>query len=101
MYKYAQLNRFHHDSQLQLYMYAFMYVYLKTITLKDHFTSTKTYVLNYNKMSTPGTLPKHWIGFNYIRSEDYELDHNFDYIKLKNNHTTHPMIRLIFFVKSL
>ena len=29
-------------------------------------------------MSTPGLVTKDWLGFSYIRSEDYELDVNFD-----------------------
>ena len=38
-------------------------------------------------MITSGTVPKHWIGFSYICSEDYELDQNFEDTELKN-HTT-------------
>ena len=41
-------------------------------------------------METPGLVPKYWIEFTYIHSEDYELDVNFDETNLKNNHTTHP-----------
>ena len=79
MDKYAQLKKFHHDRRVQVYMYAFMYVYPDTIPLWGHFTATKTFVVNYKKMSTPGSVPKHWLGLNYICSEDYELDQNFYY----------------------
>ena len=36
------------------------------------------FVDNYNKMSTPGPVPTNWLGFSYIREEDYKLDQNFD-----------------------
>ena len=42
-------------------------------------------------MSTPGPVPKHWLIFVYIRSEDYELDQKF--VKTKNLHPTHTTIR--------
>ena len=54
MYNYAQLNRFHHDRQLQVYMYAFMYVDPETMPPKDHFPATKTFVVEYKKMTTLG-----------------------------------------------
>ena len=31
-------------------------------------------------MSTLGPVPKHWLVFGYMRSEDYELDVKFDEI---------------------
>ena len=67
MNKYAQLEKFHHDLRLQVYMYAFVYVDIDTITVEDHFPSTKTFLENYKKMSTPGPVPKCWLGFSYIR----------------------------------
>ena len=78
MDKYAQLKRFHHELRLKFYMYALMYVYPETIPEGDHFTATKKFVENCKKMSTPVPVSKHWIGFCYICSEDYELDLNFD-----------------------
>ena len=78
MYNYARLKRFHHDFRLQFYMYAFMYVDPQTIPAGDHFPSTKLFFVNYKKISTPGPVPKHRLGFSYIRSKDYELDQNFD-----------------------
>ena len=36
------------------------------------------YIVEYKKMSTPGTVPKHCLGFSYILLEEYELDQNFD-----------------------
>ena len=47
-------------------------------------------------MLTPGTIPKYLPGFRNIHSESYELYHNFDDNKLKNNQTTHPTIKLVF-----
>ena len=41
MDKYAQLMRFHHDLQFQLYMYALMYADPETIPVEDHFPATK------------------------------------------------------------
>ena len=38
---------------------------------------------NYNKMSSPVPVPKHWCGFSYIRYEYYELDQSFDETELK------------------
>ena len=68
MNKYAQLKRCHCDRQLQVYMYAFMYVNPKTMPIEDHFIATRTFVVNYNKTSTPGTVLKHQLVFSYIRS---------------------------------
>ena len=35
-------------------------------------------------MLTPGAVPKFWLGFGYVRSEEYELDLNFDIIEMKS-----------------
>ena len=61
MDKYAQLKTFHHDRQLQVYMYDFMYVDTKTIPVEDYFPATKIFCNNYIKVSTPGPVPKHWL----------------------------------------
>ena len=68
MYKYAQLKRFHHDHRLQVYMYDFMYVNPQTMQVEDHSPATKSFVVNYKKISATGPIPKHWLGFSYIRS---------------------------------
>ena len=68
MDKYAKLKRLHHDLRLQVYIYNFIYVDTDTIPVDENFTTKKTYVLNYKKMSTPGTVPKNWLGFSYIVS---------------------------------
>ena len=60
-----------------------MYVDHQTITVEEHFPDTKTFVVNYKKFSTPGTVTKHWLVFSYIRSEYYELDQNLDGTELK------------------
>ena len=78
MDKYELLKRFHHDYRLQIYLYDFMYVDHETIPVEEDFPDTKTSVENYKKMSTPGPVPKYWLGFSCIISEDYELDNNFD-----------------------
>ena len=49
MDKYAQLKCFRHERQLQVYMYAFMYVDPETMTVEGRFTATKTFVENYKK----------------------------------------------------
>ena len=100
MHKYAQLKRFHNNCQLQAYMNDFMYVDTKTMSVEDYFPYT-FFVYNYNKMSTPGPVPKHWIIFSYIRSEYYELDPNFDETELEKNQTIGPTIKLNYFVKVL
>ena len=41
MYKYVQLKRFHHDHQLQVYIYAFIYVDPEKILEEGHFPATK------------------------------------------------------------
>ena len=43
----------------------------------------KKFVENYKKMSTLGPVPRHWLRFRYIRSEDYELYHYFDVTEFK------------------
>ena len=71
MYKYSQLKRFHHDQRLQVYMYAFMYVYPQIMPVGDHFLDTKPFIVNYKKMSTPVPVARHWLVFSYICLEDY------------------------------
>ena len=78
MDKYEKMMSFHHDHQLQVCMYDFMYVDPETMPVEDHLPATKTFVAIYKKFSNAGTVPKHWIRFSYINSEDYELDQNFD-----------------------
>ena len=68
MDKYAQLKRFHCDYQLQVYMYAFMYVDSETMSVEDHFLAAKKFVENYKKISTLVPVTKHWLGFSYICS---------------------------------
>ena len=85
MYKYAQLKRLHHDLRLQVHMYAFMYIYPYKMPVKDHFSSTKTCVVNYKKLSTPVPATKSWLGISYIFLEDYELNQKFGDTELKNN----------------
>ena len=67
MYKYAQLKRFNRDRRLQVYLYAFIYVDTQTILVGNHFPAN-TFFVKYNEMLTIGPVPKHWIGFSYIRS---------------------------------
>ena len=55
-----------------------MYVDPETTLVEDYFLDTKTFVETYKKMSTPGPVPKHWLGLSYISSEDYKLDQSFD-----------------------
>ena len=52
-------------------MYAFVYVDPQTIPVEYHFPDIKAFVVIYKKISTPGTVPKYWLGFSYICSEDY------------------------------
>ena len=44
-----------------------MYVGPQTMPVEEHFPTTKTCDVNYKKMSTPGPVPKYWLGFSYIR----------------------------------
>ena len=44
----------------------------------DYFPTTRSFVENYKKRSSPGPVPKHWLHFSYIHSEEYKLDLNFD-----------------------
>ena len=94
MDKYAQLKRFHQYLQIQVYIFSYMYVDTKTIPVEDNFTATKTFVVNYKKISTPGIVPKYWLGFSYIRSKGDELNQKFDDTSLKKNQTTYPTIKL-------
>ena len=49
MDKYALLKIFHHDLQIQVYMYAFMYVDTETMPVEDYFTATKKLLKNTRK----------------------------------------------------
>ena len=94
MGKYAQLKKFHHDWRLQVYMYTFMYVDPKTTPVEDHFTATKTFVIDYKKISTPVTAPEYWLRFSYTRSKYYELDQSFDDTELKKqDHTSNDKVK--------
>ena len=66
------MKRFHNDRWIQVYMYAFMYIYPETITEEIYSPDTRTYDETYKNRSTNGPVPTHCIGFNYIISEDYE-----------------------------
>ena len=48
MDKYAQLRRFRHEHQLQVYMYAFIYAYPDTMPVEDYFPNTTKKIVNYN-----------------------------------------------------
>ena len=61
MDKYEIMKSHHYDFLLQAYMCAFMYVDPEKIPAEDYFPDTKIFVGNYNKFSTPGPVPKHWI----------------------------------------
>ena len=63
MNKYVQRKRFNSEQQLEVYMYALIHVDFETISVEYHFPDTKTFFVNYKKMSTPGTVLKHWLGF--------------------------------------
>ena len=53
-----------------------MYVDPQTMSVEDLFPDTKTFVVNYKKISTPEPVPKHLMGCSYTCTEDYELYHN-------------------------
>ena len=59
MNKYAQMKRFHHDCRLRVYMYYFVYVNPETMPVEYHFPASKKVVEKYNRISTPGPVPKH------------------------------------------
>ena len=84
MDKYAQIKRFYYECTIQVRICDFMQVHPEKMAKEDYFTDTKTFVANYKKMSTPGLVPKHWLGSSYICSEYYEFDLNFDVIKIRS-----------------
>ena len=43
---YTLLNRFHHNLQPQVYMYAFMYVDPEKMPVEEYFPATKIFVEN-------------------------------------------------------
>ena len=83
MDKYALLKRFHNDRWIQVYVYAFMYVNPKTIPVEDNFLDAKRIFDKYKKILTPAPVPKYWLVFSYMCSNDYELDVKFGEILLK------------------
>ena len=62
--------------------------------MEDYFPATKQVFENYNKMTTAVPVPKHWLGFNFIHSEYYELDLNFGETELKgkSDHTNQDKV---------
>ena len=53
------------------------------MTEENCFPDTNTFVENYNRISTSGPVPKHWLGLSYIILEEYVLDINFDETDMK------------------
>ena len=82
-------------------MYAFMYVDPEKMPVEENFTSTKKIVMRYKKISTTRPVPKHWLRFSYIRSEDYELDQNLDDTELKNQPDNTSNDKVKYFAKLL
>ena len=101
MYNYTQLKRFHNECRPQFYIYAFKYVDLQKMLVEDHFTDTKTFAVKYKEISTKGPVPKDYLGFSYIHSEDYDIDKNFDDTQLKNLSENTSNNKVIFFAKLL
>ena len=62
--------------------------------MKDHFPDTKAFVVNYNKISTPGTVRKHCPGFSCIHSKYYELYVKIDETELEKqlDHTSNNKV---------
>ena len=84
------MKRFYHGHQLLVYMYTFIYVDPDTMPEKEYLPYIKTFVENYKKTSTPGSVPKHQLGLRYIRSEKYALDMNFDKTIMKRKSENLP-----------
>ena len=83
MDKCAQMKRFNYDRQLQVYIYFFNYADPETMSEEEYFRIHKNNA-NYNIMSNTVPVPKHWLGFSYIRLEEYLLDLNFDVTEMKS-----------------
>ena len=68
MVKYALLKRFHKYFQLQVYMYAFMYVYPDIKPVEEFFQIQK-YLLKLQEYVNSRTSPKilDWIHFHTLR----------------------------------
>ena len=64
--KYALMKRFQSDRQLQIYMYAFVYIDPETISETEYFPDTKTLVQKYHRSSTPGLFLNYGLGFSYV-----------------------------------
>ena len=77
-------------------MYALFYFYPETVTVEEYFSDTKIFFENSKKMSTPGPVSKHWLGFSFIRSEYYELDMKFyeTELKIKSDHISNDEVKL-------
>ena len=63
--------------------------------LRRHIILLIKYLLKLPEMLTPGPVSKHFRGFSYLRSEDYELDMNFDVkeLKIKSDHTSNDIVK--------
>ena len=83
MGNYILMQRFNHDPCLHIYMYNLMYVDTETIAQEEYLPDTRSFVETEKKRLTPVLVPKQWIGFSYICSEDYELDLSIDDKKVK------------------
>ena len=63
--------------------------------VEDHFTAKTDFVHNYNKLSTLVPVLKHWLGFSYIYSKDYDLYQNFDDTEFRKlYHTSNDKVKI-------
>ena len=60
------------------------------------FPAKNIFVADFKKISTPVTVPKHWLGSSFIPLEYYELDMNFDEteMKIKSDHSSNDKVKL-------
>ena len=53
---------FNHERQIQVCMYALIYIYTDTIPDEEFFQNKFFVVDNNQRSSTIGSFPKHWLG---------------------------------------
>ena len=77
-------------------MFDFVYVDPEKISEKYYFPDRKMLVSNHEKITTPGPVPKYWIGFSYIRLEYYQLYLDFDETEMrgKSDHSSNNKVQL-------
>ena len=81
--KMAEMARYHFDRRFQIYLVALMFCDPNLLSLSQMYAATKHFIADYKKSDAyknnpSAPIPKHWLGFSFIRGEHEENDYNYN-----------------------